>query len=114
MTLPTVTTSGINQTDVYAVDSGFEGFSVQTIGVAASGGHYELMGSIDNGTTFVNITQSLFDLGTGALVGVANLDTDSIFQMRSPFPGKVCLQCSTNTSSTVGAAVLTYQDSRAD
>jgi hypothetical protein len=110
--LPFVSTAGLNVSDSFDVSSGFQGFCVQTKGVAAGSTTYELEGSLDGGTTWDNITGCLLDLtNAGAAIGAAVITADSIFAFARVFPGLIRLRC-TVTGTGTPMAYIGVQDSR--
>lgn len=100
-----------NTTPPLDVSSG-ESFCVQTVGVAAGGGTYSLEGSLDGGTTWINLTKNLKDQGNaGAAIATTTLNTDSIFLYPSAFPGLVRLTCATDSTGTP-KAFINWPDTR--
>lgn len=110
--LPNVTT-GANSTIAVDVSAGMLGFAVQFVGIASTGATFAIMGSLDGGTTFVDITASFANIVTPNTLTTSPVTADSIYLSRAmPFPGLVQIKCTHVSSSTAVAGYINFQDSR--
>lgn len=108
-TLPIVT-SGVNRSAPNLDASpAFDGLVIQFRGIAG-GGTYKIMGSLDNGTTWYDITKTFADVPTGVALA-ADVSADSMVRSIHPFPGVVSFLC-THVGTGTPFAFVGFQDSR--
>lgn len=112
LTVPSVASGGTTVSQSVDVSSGRDGFCIQNVGIAASGGHYKVQGSLDGGTTWIELTTSMINFAAAAAQITSPISTDGIFAFPYQFPGLVQILCSTSTSSTLGKCFLAWSDTR--
>jgi len=99
--------------DAIDVSSGRKGFILQVIGISASVGQtIAVDGSLDEGTTWVQITSSMKKLTAADAAVTPPIAADGIFEFPVRFPGMVRIRCVAAGAGTPGSAFLNWQDSR--